>query len=171
MVNSRQNSLEQLFRELQEDLGKWMSDEEIDFQARYASAIGSIGAVPFLTELFRRLGDSTLLRALTSLSFVWKDLPFSAWQEILHGIAEDIDAVYQFTWFAAPYLGLDILAMIRTDPNVHDNARDFIRTQFPDGAPDSGGAHEEEVLSSCGVDPRELWRRLAREGAPMKIHL
>jgi hypothetical protein len=167
MADLQDDSIERLFSGLQADLGKGSPDKELDFRARYGEAIRSMGEVAFLCELFRRWGDSTLLRALTSLSFVWKDLPFSSWQQILQHISGDIDATYQFVWFAAPYLGLDILSMIRNDPNVHDTARDLIRRQFPEGAPESGGELEQEVLTACGVDPHALWRRLEQEGAPM----
>jgi len=98
------------------------------------------------------------------VTFLWKDLPFSAWKEILHRISDSTQAVYQFVWFTSPFLGIDILSMIQTDPDVHDNARDFIRLHFP-----RGGVYEKELLEDSGVDPIALRRRLASEGALMKI--
>jgi hypothetical protein len=171
MAHMQDPSAAQLLSDIQSDIDQWKSGEEIDFERKYEAPIRSIGAIPFLTKLFRGFEGSTLSGYLNALTFLWKDLPFSAWQEVLYGIADSTQAIYQFVWFAAPFLGLDVLSMIRTDPKVDDTAREFIRGEFPSGAPKAGGSWEREVLENSGVDPVALWRRLAAEGAPMKVDL
>lgn len=163
-----ENLITKLFFDMKSDLDQWSSEEEIDFAGRYGAAIQSMGAIPFLTEAFRRFEGSTLLAYLGAATFVWKDLPFSAWKEVLHRISDSSQAVYQYVRFTSPFLGIDILSMIRTDPNVHDNARELITLDFPNGAP-RGGTWEREILENSGVDPVAMWRRLASEGAPMKM--
>jgi hypothetical protein len=159
----------EMLAEMKPDIDRWIGGEEIDFQARYGAEIQSVGAAPFLVELFRRFEDSTLTTYLWATAFLWKDLHFAAWKDVLRSISGSHQATYQFVWFAAPVLGLDILSMIRTDPSVQESARDLVRLQFPSGAPMSGGASERRLLENSGVAPVALWRRLASEGAPMKI--
>jgi hypothetical protein len=164
-------SVVKLLSEMKSDVDLYQSGEEIDFQGKYAAALLSLGAIPFLTQLFRRFEDSTLSAYLSAVTFLWKDLPFQAWQEILYRISDSTQAIYQFVWFASPFLGLDILSMIHTDANVDDRARAFVSLEFPRGAPPPGRSWEREVLENSGVDPVAMWRRLASEGAPMKIDL
>jgi len=171
MVHTPGDSAANLLMDMKPDLDSWIaSGDEIDFQGKYEAAIRSAGLIPFFSELFRRLEDSRLSAYLSAFTFLWKDLPFSAWQQILYRISDSTQAVYQFVWFASQFLGVDILAMIRTDPKVDDNAREFIRAEFSKGAPRSG-SWERESLEERGVNPEAMWRRLASEGAPMKIDL
>jgi hypothetical protein len=86
---------------MQSDLEQRESGEEIDFQGKYASAIG---AIPLFTALFRSHEDSTLSAYLRALTFLWKDLAFSTWQEILYRISDSCQAVYQFVWFTSLFL-------------------------------------------------------------------
>jgi hypothetical protein len=159
-----------LLSEMKSDIDLYKSGEEIDFAGKYATSLLSIGAVPVLTELFRSFEDSTLFAYLSAVPFLWKDLPFSAWKQILYRISDSTQAIYQFVWFAAPFLGIDVLSMIDADPHVDERARAFVRLEFPRGAPPSRN-WEREVLENSGVDPVLLWRRLASEGAPMKVDL
>jgi hypothetical protein len=171
MPQMHDDSAAPFLSDLASDIERWKSGEEIDFQGKYEAAMRSFGAVPFLTDLFRRFEGSTLSGYLNAATFLWKDLPFPAWQEVLYRIADSNQAIYQFVWFAAPFLGLDVLSMIGTDPRVDDTAREFVRGEFPSGAPKAGRSWEREVLEDNGVDPVAMWRRLAAEGAPMKVDL
>jgi hypothetical protein len=171
MTHVPNDSATALLSAMKPDLDLWASGEELDFEAKYGSAIHTIGAVQFLTAVFRTAEGSTLSGYLSAVAFLWKDLPFSAWQDILYGISGSNQAVYQFVWFASPFLRMDVLSMIRSDPKVEDSAREFIRLEFPSGAPAPARNWEREVLRNSGIDPMALWRRLASEGAPMKIDL
>ena len=168
-MNMQDTSAGQLLTDIESDIDKWKAGEEVDFQGKYEAAIQAISPIPFLTELFRRFEGSALSGYLLALPFLWKELPFSAWQEILRRISDNTQATYQFVWFASPFLGLDILSMIQSDPKVNDTAREFVCGEFPSGAPKAGGSWEMEVLENSGVDARALWKRLGDEGAPMKV--
>lgn len=159
----------QLFFDISLDIEKWRSGDEIDFQGKYEAAIRSSGAIVFLTELFRRFEGSALLACLNAVTFLWKDLAFCSWREVLLGIDDSTQAIYQFVWFAARFLGIDILSMIQMDPDVNETAKVFVRAEFPSGAPHAGGSWEREALENTGVDAVALWKRLAAEGAPMKV--
>src|SRR5258708_33475295 len=104
MTSTQDKPVAQLLSNLDADLEKWKTEEDIDFRSRYESAIQAIGEAEFLTELFRRFEGTTLMGALNALPFAWKDLPFSSWQQVLRHISEDTDATYQFVWFASPFL-------------------------------------------------------------------
>jgi hypothetical protein len=169
MAHLADDDAAKLVSDMKPDIDRWIAEEEFDFQSKYDAAIQSVGPIPFLAELFRRFEDSALTTYLGATAFLWKDLPFLAWKAILYRISDSGQAVYQFVWFAASFLGLDISSIIRTDPNVDGSARELISVQFPGGAPKSGGAWERQVLEDNGVDPLAMWRRLASEGAPMKI--
>jgi hypothetical protein len=160
-----------LIDELNEDLRAILYGAELDLHAKYGDAIRDVGAVPFFAEVFRRLGDATLSRLMTHLTHVWKDLPYESWKEILYRISGDTGAVYQFIWFACEYLALDAVRLIREDPAVDQTARGVADFDFPRGCPQSGSEWIREVLEDHGVDPQQLWRRLADEGAPMRSGL
>jgi len=167
MTGMPDDSTAKLFSDMKLYLDQWDSEDEIDIQSRFGVAIQSIGPIPFLTDLFRSFEGSTLSAFLCAVAFLWKDIPFSSWKEVLYRISDSTQAIYQFVWFASQTLSVDILSMIQTDPNVNDKARDFVALHFPSGAP-RGGIFEREMLENDGVDPIALWRRLASEGAPMK---
>ncbi len=158
-----------LFSDLLDDLARWRAGEDIDFQTRYEASVRTLGPVRMVVELFRRLEDSVLLDALYATGFVWKDFDFWTWRDVLRSIADSRQAVYQFVWFAAPFLGLDVLAMVADDPAVDDTAKDFVRYEFPSGAPRAGGVWERNAMDAVGIDAVAMWRRLAAEGAPMKV--
>lgn len=160
---------EQLIGEMKNDVEVWVSGNEIDLESRYRTAIDAVGAVPFLAELFRRFGDATLTHWLIRLTFVWKDLPFVAWKQILSHIWDDTSAIYHFVTFVTEFLAIDIVRMIHEDLAVPETARDFAAARFPRGGLDPGSAWVQEMLADQGVDRRLLWRRLAAEGAPMKL--
>lgn len=158
-----------LFPPLLSDLAHWRAGQDIDFKARHAASVQALGQARTMVELFRRLEDSVLSDALYATGFVWQDLAFATWRDVLREISDSRQAVYQFVWFAAQFLGLDVLAMIADDPAVHDTAKDFVRHEFPSGAPRAGGHWERDAMEAVGIDAVTMWRRLAAEGAPMKI--
>jgi len=105
------------------------------------------------------------------LPFAWKDLPFSSWKEILYRISSNDQAAYQLVWFIPEFLGIDVVSLIRNDPRVNETAREVVRVHFPGGGPGAGTAWTKDLLHDNGVDQPALWRRLAAEGAPMKVDL
>jgi hypothetical protein len=164
-----ESAASRLVYELKDDVNACTLGEEIDVQAKYGTAIDAVGAVPFLTEVFLRFADATLTGWLLCLTFVWKDLPFQAWKEILYRISGDAPAVYQFVSFASEYLAVNIVQIIHEDPAVNEPARILTSNQFPKGGPRPGSEWVREVLEDHGVNQHQLWRRLAAEGAPMKL--
>lgn len=159
------------FPSLLEDLARWRAGEDIDFQARHAAAVRDIGPARLMIELFRRLEDSVLSDALYATGFAWQGLAFATWREVLRAISDNRQAVYQFVWFAAQFLGVDVLAMIAGDPAVDAVARDFVGREFPGGAPRAAGSWERDAMDAVDIDAMAMWRRLAAEGAPMKVDL
>ena len=157
------------FPTLLEDLVRWRAGEDIAFEARHAAAVRTIGPARLMVELFRRLEDSVLSDALYATGFAWQGLAFATWREVLREISDSRQAVYQFVWFAAQLLGLDVLAMVADDPTVDDTAKDFVRYEFPSGAPRAGCPWERNAMEAVGIDAVAMWRRLAAEGAPMKV--
>jgi len=157
-----------LLSAMKPEIERWGSGEDIDIQTLYQGALQSAGAIPILTAAFLHYEDSTLSVYLKVLTFLWKDLPFTAWKEILYRISGSGQAVYQFVWFSATFLRLDVLSIIRNDPNVGDAARERIAVDFPNGAPGYSN-WEKDVLEEDGVDPVALWHRLESEGAPMRV--
>jgi hypothetical protein len=168
-MRSVKESASKLVDELKDDVNACTLGKEIDVQAKYGTAIAGVGAVPFLTEVFLGFADTTLTGWLLCLTFVWKDLPFQAWKEILYRISADAPAVYQFVWFASEYLAINIVQIIHEDPAVNQPARILARNQFSKGGPRPGSEWVREVLEEHGVNQHQLWRRLATEGAPMKL--
>jgi hypothetical protein len=160
----------QLIARMTEDLENW-SAEPVDLQAKYGESIAAVGAVPLLAELFRRFGDSRLLRWLIRLAFVWRDFPYPAWQEILHRLSADEPALYQLVSFASEFLAIDMVRAVREDPALPQTARDWVSAQFPRGGPLPGSDWATEVLADNGIEASQLWSRLADEGAPMRIEL
>lgn len=158
----------ELFASMAADFERLRAGEELDFQATHEASVRAIGAIPVLIETFRRFEDSTLTGYLNLLAFAWEDLPFSAWREILRGIDGSTAAIYQFVWFSSQLLRLDVLVVIRSDAQLSSAAKDFVAFEFRGGAP-MGGDLESEMLAEIGVDAPAMWRRLASEGAPMKI--
>lgn len=168
VTHMQENPVMRLLSEIASDLDEHASGGEIDLESRYEGAIRGVGEIAFMEELFRHFQDSKLNRFLFALGFVWQGLSFDAWRKILRDISNDEHAIYQFVWFASPYLALDVLGMIDTDTAVDDTAREFVKRHFRTGAP-RGGSHERELMQEIGVDALAMWRRLESEGAPMKI--
>jgi hypothetical protein len=162
-------SASKLVDELKDDVNAWMRGKDVDVRGKYGEAIDTVGTVPLLTEVFRRFADTTLTGWLLCLAFVWKDLPFRAWKEILYRISDDDPAVYQFVWFASEYLAVNVVKIIHEDPAVSETARILARKQFAGGGPPPGSEWVREVLEEQGVNQSQLWRRLADEGAPMRL--
>lgn len=160
----------ELISEMKYDVEVWLSGTEVDLEATYRAAIEAVGAVPFVAEVFRRFGNSTLIRWMIRLIFVWSDLPFAAWKEVLYRISDDTSALYQFIPFVTEYLAVDIVRIIREDPALDEAIRIFADARFPRGGPAPGSEWVFDVLADHGVDQRQLWRRLAAEGAPMKLN-
>jgi hypothetical protein len=164
----------ELIQRMQSDIDHYgwsAAGDEIDLEAKYRATIEEVGAVPFLAELFLQFGDSTLASWLMFLSFAWKDLPFTAWKEVLYRISWNDPAGYQFVWFATQNLGLDIRRIIRQDPHVDEVARDLVARVFSGRSSPPGSRATIEALAEHGVDAVRMWRRLASEGAPMAVDL
>jgi hypothetical protein len=100
---------------------------------------------------------------------MWTNLPFQAWQEVLRRISGHSPAIYQFVPFASRFLGLDMVRMIQDDPQVEEVGRAFAAYNFPNGGPPPGSEWVRERLAELGVDQAQLLRRLAAEGAPMRL--
>lgn len=160
----------ELFERMRPDLEAraWAMDgPNIDLRAKYQDAIREVGPAAFLAQLFLQFGDSTLTRVLNCMRFAWRDLPFSAWKEVLHLVAWSEPAVYQLVWSAADLLGVDMVRVILDEPNVDPVARHAAQTTFPNGPPRARAWSTGEPITPEVIPP--LWRRLAAEGAPM-IH-
>ncbi len=147
------------------DAVTWGAEEvDIDLKTKYQPAILEVGAVPFVAELFRHLGDATLRHWLNALEFVWEPFPFSAWRLVLHRVASDPLVVYRLVWSAANLLCVDMVRAILDDPEVDPLARDYVASEFPRGPPRMyDGSTGEQVRLPYNY----LWRRMAAEGAPM----
>ncbi len=139
-------------------------DADIDLKAKYQPAILAVGAVRFVAELYRNLGDATLDRWLNALNFVWEPFPFSAWRQVLHLVANDPLVVYRLVWSAANLLGVDMVRTILDDPEVDPRARDYVASEFPRGPP---RRYDSRTGEQVRRPYNSLWRRMATEGAPM----
>ena len=162
-------SAARLIGEMTGDVEVWRTGLEVPLEPKYRGALESVGAVPFMAELFRRRGDATLSHWLIQLAFFWKDLSFADWKQVLYRISDDATVVYRLVPFFTEFLAIDVVRMIREDPGVHETARIFAAAGFPDGGPKPGSAWVSEICEEQGIDIRRLWRRLADEGAPMKV--
>jgi hypothetical protein len=161
---------DELISEMKEDVEVWLSGKEVDLDAKYRAAIDATGPILFMAEIFRRFGDTTLSGWLIRLIFVWRDLPFAAWKQVLYRVSNDTSAVYQFIPFVTEYLAIDIVRIIHEDPSVDGTARTFADARFPRGGPAPGSEWVRDILADHGVDQHLLWRRFAAEGAPMKLN-
>jgi hypothetical protein len=136
---------------------------------RYADRIQAVGRAAFLAEVFRGLADSSLETWMFRLGFCWHELSFEEWKDVLRRIADDAGALYQFVWFASEALAIDAAAMIRSDSGISQVARAVVAHRFPMGGPLPTSQWVQEMLAEHGVDYRAMWRRLASEGAPMRL--
>ena len=165
------NDAHALLERMKPDVRSWLRDDDVDLSAKYREAILELGAVPFLTELFVRPGNASLSDWIAALAFLWKDLSFQEWKEILYGVSRDAPATYHFVGFAPEYLAIDVLRIMEEDPKVDEVGRAFAKQHFTGGGPTPGAEWVRNQMEVLGVDQLGMWRRLASEGAPMKIDL
>ncbi len=145
-------------------------DEERVLPSDYAEKVKALGEVPFLVTACRELADSEFSSWMLRLSFCWKDLTFQEWRSVFQQISEDRIAVYPFVWFATEALALDVSALVRSDPDLTEMARAIFANAFPNGArPIADSPWWQEMLEERGVDRTSIIRRLAIEGAPVKL--
>ena len=133
-------------------------------ESDFGERLRALGAREVLVHLFRSYSDSTLRFWLKSLAFLWKDVPYGTWLEVLGEIAEDRRFVYQFLWFASESLALDIHRLPIFDPNIEI---ELSGETFRDGGPLPISARLRERLGD-DFDYEAVWGRLADEGAPMR---
>jgi hypothetical protein len=100
---------------------------------------------------------------------VWKDLHFETWKALIRQLCPNPNAIYQFVVFASRFLAMNVTAVVHADPSLHPAGRGFVVERFPKGGPEPGSAWLTERLLEFGVDVWAMWRRLADEGAPMKL--
>jgi hypothetical protein len=156
------------FAKLIQDLRRY--EEEVypnldpDYSAVFASRVRELGERELLVYLFRKLADSTLRVALDMLRFAWCDLSFETWMQVLEDVADDRRFVYQFLMFASDTLAMDIRGLPSSHPNVR---RELETSAFSDGGPAPQTREVRERLDDS-FDYESMWRRLAREGAPMQ---
>ena len=139
-----------------------------DVAASWAVPVAETGPAQVIAVVFRRFADSTLAGWLANTTFIWRDLTFADWQDVLTRIAHDAPALYQFIPFATRYLGIDIVRVINASPGLDRMAAVFAAERFPKGGPAPGDEWIREMLEDNGVDQHDLWRRLVSQGAPMR---
>jgi hypothetical protein len=134
-------------------------------EREFGDRVRALGARDLLVHLFRTASGSGLKVSLRSLRFAWEDVPYQTWVDVLEEVADDPTSVYDFLWFAAESLGLDVHRI----PAFHEGVRRALASEtFHDGGPHpvSAGLRER---SGDEFDYEGLWRRLAAEGAPMRV--
>jgi hypothetical protein len=142
----------------------WDGRSDPSIEREFGDRLRALGAREVLVHLFRTYADSTLRAWLKTVRFLWKDLPYTTWLQILGEIADDRRAVYQFLWFASEALALDIHRL----PVLHQNIElELSGETFRAGGPHPMSRRLRERLDD-GFDYEAIWRRLADEGAPMR---
>ena len=136
--------------------------------ATWTAAANEAGPAQVMSTVFLRFADATLSSWLLGTAFIWKEFSFAEWKEVLACIAHDAPALYQFIPFATRYLAIDIVRVIREEPDLDPMAQTFAAERFSKGGPAPGDEWIREMLEDNGIDQYELWRRLASEGAPMR---
>ena len=153
-----------LLTEIREYDEAWLHEADPDLALEFGDRLRAIGARNVLLHLFRSFGDSALSVWLKQLSFLWKDVPYATWLELLEELAEDRRYLYQFLWFASASLALDIHRL----PVFHPNLQAELRSEtFRDGGPHPVSPELRAALEDT-LDYESLWQRLADEGAPMR---
>jgi len=140
-------------------------DNDVFIPVELVPRIRAVGDVPFFLSLLRTYEDSSLWSEFVMLSIYWKDVPYEVWRQVLREVAADPIVMYQLTWTYGQFLGIDVKAMIASDPVASAAVRD------PGGI---SGEVGEWFLTMCElyeIDYIATWRRLAAEGAPMRHDL
>lgn len=150
--------------EMQSYQRSWDGPDTPPLEREFGERLHALGARELLVYLFRTYSDSELRVWLNSLAFLWTDVPYSTWLQILERIADDRRLVYQFLWFASESLALDIHRLPVLDPNIEI---ELSGDTFREGGPHPTSHQLRERLDD-GVDYEAVWRRLADEGAPMR---
>ena len=159
-------TIERLLSSIQKDMDRWIAGQDVDFDRRYAVELESLGPAVFLAALFSRYEGSTLLSHMHAFSFVWKDLAFDAWREVLRRIANSRQAIYQVVWFTTTFLGIDVIAIVQFDADLPAEAGEFVNFEFPTGGPRAGGAWVRDQLDAAERGLIALMRGLlAQAGA------
>jgi hypothetical protein len=157
-----------IIEDMRQYIDRLPSDEERILPPEYARRIKTVGEVAFLVTVCRELADAGFRTWMLRLAFCWKDLNFEEWKAVYRQISEESIVVYQFVWFAAGALALDIGDLVTSDPQLTEKAKAIFMETFPHGArPTAESPWWEEMLEERGVDRMSIMRRLASEGAPV----
>lgn len=143
----------------------WPGSGAPPIEQEFGDRVRALGARDLLVHLFRTASGSGLKVRLRSLRFLWEAVPYETWVDVLEEVADDPGSVYDFLWFAAESLGLDLHRI----PAFHEGVRRALASEtFRDGGPQpiSSGLRER---GGDDFDYEGLWRRLAAEGAPMRV--
>jgi hypothetical protein len=156
---------EALFADMQRFEESWPGSGAPPTEQEFGDRVRALGARDLLLHLFRAHSGSGLKFWLSTLRFLWQDLPYRTWVEILEEIADDPGSVYDFLWFASETLGLDIHRI----PAFHPGVRRALASEtFRDGGPHPITARLRE-RGGDDFDYEGMWDRLAAEGAPMRV--
>ena len=150
--------------EMQRYQGSWDGPDAPPLERAFGERLRALGGREVLLYLFRTYSDATLGAWLNALGFLWEDVPYRVWLQILEEIADDRTAVYQFLWFASESLALDVHRLPVLHPNIEI---ELTGETFRAGGPHPISHRLRERLDD-GLDYDAIWRRLADEGAPMR---
>ena len=123
---------EALFADMQRFEESWPGSGAPPTEQQFGDRARALGARDLLLHLFRAHSGSGLKFWLRTLRFLWEDLPYRTWVEILEEIADDPGSVYDFLWFASESLGLDIHRIPAFHPGV---SQALASETFRDGGP------------------------------------
>lgn len=140
-----------------------------DLRAKYFAEIESLGRTKVLRNVILAYTASMGPTLLLHLHFVWENMPYSEWLDVLaqEPLIGEMEVQY-FRAFYGEYLGIDFEAAVRGS-DLPQQLKDRLA---PAGRRPSGGptwGHVEDVFEGLGLDPFLFWRRLASEGAPMLV--
>ncbi len=158
------DTLERLLDDMHAFREAWSGDTDADLEETFGDRARELGARAVLTVLFRTYQDSWLSGWLRTLRWVWKDVPYPTWLEILEDLSEDRNFLYQFLWFASESLALDIHRLPALAPNLRT---ELDSETFRDGGPLPISPHLRARMEDH-FDYEAMWQRLEHEGAPMR---
>ncbi len=164
----------QLIEEMKLDAEDWEREEEVNLAEKYSQLTLDVGAIPFITCLFQRYWDSSsVLSLMIHFFFVWKDLHYQDWKQILYNLAADRVDLYEFMRFCGRILEIDIKRTIQDDKQIYELAKSHLSTEFASiqlvKTSEAGSPWTHEMFRENGMEATTLWKRLKEEGAPMKV--
>lgn len=179
-VRKECGALEQLLKEIQEDLDTWNwedDDDETgpDLAGTYSARIDRIGRTRTLGGVFTCYRSSMGTSLLLHLSFLWNNMSYAEWLTVLTELPEvdniEIRAIElsYFKMFFSGYLAIDFFEAIETSEQFSHDFKQFVRRSAGPRLSAPLFGHADDVLQNHGIDCYALWRRLAAEGAPMLL--